>query len=343
MYITSVQFLLYDHFDNRLEGQPKLTKSLKPSSKKAESSFSATGFILAVLAAASFALSGIFASALLSAGWSPGAATTLRISISALVLLPLTLSMLRGKWHLVKQAWAKVTLFGLLAIAGCQLAFFMAVQFIPPSLALLIEFTGPVILVLWLWLRTKKAPSKITLLGVAVAVVGVTAISGFATGGSLHPLGIIFALIAAIGLASYFLTGADTDHGIAPLPFVGLGLIVASFVLIPVSAIGLLPFRVSMEPAILAGRELSPIIVAAGLVLISTVLAYILGVTSTRKLGPTVASFTGYAEPIFAIIWTIVILAIIPTGWQWIGAALIVIGVVLVKVGEIVSFKKADR
>ncbi|HUH53097.1 MAG TPA: EamA family transporter [Microbacteriaceae bacterium] len=302
--------------------------------------FSALGFALAIGSAASFALSGIFASALLTAGWSPGAATTTRISLSALILLPPTLIMLRGKWDLVRSAWAQILLFGLLAVAGCQLAFFMAIQFIPPSLALLIEFMGPVILMLWIWGRTRTAPSKITMLGAVIAVLGVAAISGVATGASLHPLGIIFALIAAVGLAAYFATGASTEHGIAPLPFVGLGLLVASIVLIVVSAIGILPFTVTDSPTVVAGTEVAPALVVSGMVLMSTVFAYLLGVSASRRLGATVASFTGYAEPIFAIIWTILLLAITPTGLQWVGAALIITGVVAVKVGDVVSAQK---
>src|SRR5690606_3095025 len=109
------------------------------------------------------------------------------------------------------------------AVAGCQLAYFLAVQLIPPSLALLIEFTGPVMLVFRFWVRTRVAPSMITLLGACIAVMGVVAVSGIAAGVTLHPLGIVFGLFAAAGNAAYYATGAMSDHGIPTLPFVGLG------------------------------------------------------------------------------------------------------------------------
>ena len=86
-----------------------------------------------------------------------------------------------------------------LAIAGCQLAFFLAVQFIPPSLALLIEFMGPVLLVFWTWARSRIAPSAITLLGTAFAVLGLVAVSGgvlSATAGSRPSYGFGSARIA---------------------------------------------------------------------------------------------------------------------------------------------------
>lgn len=294
-----------------------------------------SGFLLAVGSAASFALSGIFASALMSSGWTPGAAATARICFAALVLLVPTVLVLRGSWHLVRRAWGSVLLFGVLAVAGCQLAFFLAVQFIPPSLALLIEFMGPVLLMLWSWARSRVAPSVVTLLGAALAVLGLIAVSGAVIGGGLHPLGIVFALIAAIGNATYFAAGAKADHGIPPLPFVGLGLGVAAVMLVLVSAVGLLPFTATSAPSVIAGREFSPWLVVAGMVLISTVLAYVLGVAASRRLGATVASFTGYSEPLFGILWTILLLAVLPTGMQWLGAALIIAGVATVKVGEL--------
>jgi drug/metabolite transporter (DMT)-like permease len=294
------------------------------------------GFLLAVGSAASFALSGSFARALLAAGWSAGAATTARITLAALVLAAPTALALRSRWRTVLAAWRPILLFGVLAVAGCQLAFFMAVQFIPPSLALLIEFMGPVILMLWIWARTRVAPAALTLIGAAVALLGLVAISGAA----LHPMGIVFALIAAIGNAAYYATGASSDHGIPPIPFVGLGLAVGAVMLVVVSATGLLPFAVTGAPAAIAGAELPPAVVVAGMVLISTVLSYVLGVAASRRLGATVASFTGYSEALFGTVWTIVLLAVVPTGAQWAGAALIIAGVVAVKTGEILRARR---
>lgn len=298
-------------------------------------SASVLGFVLALGSAASFALSGIFASALMESGWTAGAAVTARIAFAALLLLVPTAFMLRGSWHLVRRAWGSILLFGSLAVAGCQLAFFLAVQFIPPSLALLIEFMGPVLLILWSWLRTRVSPRIITLLGAALAVLGLIAISGGVLSSGLHPLGIFFALIAAVGNAAYFAAGAKADHGIAPLPFVGLGLSVGAVILAIFSITGLLPFTVSSAPGTVAGISLDPWILVTCMVLISTVLAYLLGVAAARRLGATVASFTGYSEPLFGIVWTILLLSVLPTSAQWIGAGLIIAGVVTVKIGEL--------
>lgn len=302
---------------------------------------SVQGFLLALGSAATFAFSGIFASALISAGWSPGAAATARVVVAALILAVPTMIALRGRWREVLRAWKAILLFGLVAVAACQLAFFLAVEHIAPSLALLIEFMGPVLLIFWAWARTRTAPPALTFVGAAVAVLGLVTISGLAVGGSLSLVGIGFALIAAVGNAAYYAAGADENHGIEPLPFVGLGLAVAAVFLLIAGAAGILPIAVTANPAVVAGIELHPAVAVACLAIISTVMSYVLGVSASRRLGATMASFTGYSEPLFGILWTIVLLSIVPTGSQWVGAVLIIVGVVTVKLGELLKARRA--
>src|SRR5690606_35515459 len=137
----------------------------------------------------------------------------------------------------------------------------------------------------WMWARTRVAPSVLTLIGAGMAVLGLVAVSGVGVGGGLHILGLLFGLGSAVGNAGYYATGAQSDHGIAPLPFVGLGLKGAAVTLWIVSAVGLLPFSVSSSQTIVAGVGVSPVLVVTGMVLISTVLSYVLGVAASRRLG----------------------------------------------------------
>ncbi|MEO6205082.1 MAG: EamA family transporter, partial [Mycobacteriales bacterium] len=56
-----------------------------------------TGVGLALVSAAAFGTSGSFASSLLDAGWTPGAAVTARLVIAALVLTVPAALLLRGR------------------------------------------------------------------------------------------------------------------------------------------------------------------------------------------------------------------------------------------------------
>src|SRR5512140_2635508 len=82
------------------------------------------GFVLALLSAATFGTSGTFAAALIEAGWSPSAAVTIRISIAALILAVPAVLMLRGRWNVLRRNLGMVAIYGLVAVAGCQVFFF---------------------------------------------------------------------------------------------------------------------------------------------------------------------------------------------------------------------------
>src|SRR5688572_5396806 len=86
------------------------------------------GLAFAVASATSFALSGPLARGLLDAGWSPGAVVLARIAIAAVVVAPITLRALRGRWGALRNNAALILGFGAVPVAGTQFAYFSAVQ-----------------------------------------------------------------------------------------------------------------------------------------------------------------------------------------------------------------------
>jgi drug/metabolite transporter (DMT)-like permease len=168
-----------------------------------------------------------------------------------------------------------------------------------------------------------------------VAVVGLVLVSGVIGSAQLNPLGILFALVAAVGNAVYWASAASQTHGLPPVTLAGFGLGVGGVLLAVAAAVGVLPFRVSGSAAVLAGHGWSMPVMIAALIIVATVVPYVLGIAGARRLGATVASFAGYSEPIFAIVWMGLLLALLPTVLQFVGAAAIVGGVVLVRLGEL--------
>ena len=101
------------------------------------------GLALAIASAASFGLSGPLARGLLDAGWSAGAVVLVRIAIAALVVAPVAARALRGRWGALRANAGLVLIFGAVAVAGAQFAYFSAVQRMDVGPALLIEYTAP--------------------------------------------------------------------------------------------------------------------------------------------------------------------------------------------------------
>src|SRR5688572_26249325 len=101
------------------------------------------GLPIALVSAASFALSGPLARGLIDVGWSPGAVVLARIAVAALVVAPLAARALRGRWELLRRNLRVVVMYGVVPVAGTQFAYFSAVAAMDVGPALLIEYTAP--------------------------------------------------------------------------------------------------------------------------------------------------------------------------------------------------------
>jgi uncharacterized membrane protein len=118
-----------------------------------------SGWVLAVVSAASFGLSGAVGRGVMDSGWSAAAAVAVRVLVGAAVLIPVAVVQLRGRWHLVRRYLPLMAVYGAVPVAGCQLAYFTAVKHVPVGVALLVEYTAPLAVVGWLWLRQGRRPS----------------------------------------------------------------------------------------------------------------------------------------------------------------------------------------
>src|SRR6476661_7796588 len=147
------------------------------------SSRTASGLGLAVASAASFGMSGALASGLLDTGWSPGAIVLVRMGLAAFVVVPFGVRALGGRWALLRRNARLVVTYGLLAVVAAQFCYFSAISYTVVWPALLIEYTAPDAVVGWLWLRHGQRPVPVTLLGAALAAMGLVLVLDLLAGG----------------------------------------------------------------------------------------------------------------------------------------------------------------
>ena len=292
------------------------------------------GLAFAVVSAMAFGLSGSLAKGLLDAGWSAGAAVAVRVTIAALVLVvPAALS-LRGRWSLLRRNLPLVAGYGLVAVAGCQLAYFNAVVHMQVGVALLIEYTAPVAVIAWLWLRHGQRPGLVTLAGAAVAALGLVLVLDLLSGADLSALGVVWALLAMVGAAAYFILSANEDNGLPPIVLAAGGLVLGAAALVAAGLVGVVEMSWSTRPV-----EYSRVTVAwwlplLGLGVVTAAVAYVTGIAASRRLGSRLASFAALLEVLFALVFAWLLLGELPRGVQFFGGALILAGVVVVKLGE---------
>jgi drug/metabolite transporter (DMT)-like permease len=292
------------------------------------------GLAFAVISASAFSLSGPLARGLLDTGWSAGAVVLVRLTVAALVVAPVAVRALHGRWGVLRDNLRLILLFGAMPVAGAQFAYFSAVQRMDVGPALLIEYTAPAAVVLWLWLRHGERPRRLTLVGTVLAALGLVLVLDLLSGASLAAAGVMWALIAMVGAASYFILAANSPPGLPPVALAAAGLAAGAVLLAVLGAVGALPMEATWASPTYAGADVPPWVPLAGLGVVTAGLAYCAGIAASRRLGSRLASFVALLEVVAGVVFAWLLLDQVPGALQVVGGVLILAGVVVVKLGE---------
>jgi drug/metabolite transporter (DMT)-like permease len=297
------------------------------------------GLLFAVGSAFAFGMSGPLAKSLMEAGWSPTAAVTARLAGGAVVMAIFATIVRPGWFREALQHRRTVVAYGLIPIAGAQLCYFNAVSHLSVGVALLLEYTAPVLVVAWLWATTRRRPSNLTLAGVVIAIAGIMLVLDVFSSAHINLIGIGWASAAAICAACYFVmsdeVSADgTEGSLNSITLAAGGLIVGSAAVALLGASGLMPLTFATHDAVIAGWTTSWVVPAIALAVIPTAIAYTLGIMGIARLRPRFASLVGLSEVMFAVLtaWALLGEAMSPT--QAIGAAVVLVGLVLARQGD---------
>nr|WP_245566019.1 EamA family transporter [Thermocrispum municipale] len=266
------------------------------------------GLLFVLLSAVFFSSSGVLAKPVMLAGMTPQQVAAARIGVAALILLvgvtlarPSLLKVRRGDWPLLAG-------FGLLGVAGAQLMYFVAASRIPVGVAILLEFTSPVLVALWVRFVRRVHMPRALYGGVALAMLGLAMVAEVWQGLQLDLLGMGAGLLAAVCASAYFLLGERGMTSQHPLGMLTWGL---TFGAIAVCAVAP-PWSWPAEKLTMT-VEFGPWTPPAWLLLISvavvsTVLAYLTGLMALKHLPAPVASALGLVEPLAAtaLAWVLI-------------------------------------
>lgn len=292
------------------------------------------GLAWSVLAAVTFGLSGTMARPLLDEGWTPAAVVLVRVSIAAAVLAFPTFRALRGRWSLLGQEAGFVAAYGLIVVAFTQFGYYSAVAHMDVAVALLVEYTAPVVVLGWLWLRHGQRPSVLTGVGAAVAILGLLLVLDvFSQSAQVSAVGMAWALSAMCGCAVYFVLSAHPSE-LPPVALAGTGMVLGGGVLAVLGVMGVLDMQANTAPVHF--RQVTvpfwlPLMIVG---VVATAVAYLCGINGSRLLGSRLGSFVALLEVVAALIVAWVFLGQEPRPVQALGGFGILLGVVLVKFGE---------
>jgi drug/metabolite transporter (DMT)-like permease len=219
----------------------------------------------------------------------------------------------------------------LIGVAGTQLVYFAAVQRIAVGTAILIEYMAPLLLVAFVWLRTRRMPKAVVLIGSVVAVAGLVLVVSPGGGGSLDPLGLVFAALSAVGCAIYYVVAARPSDGLPPVALAASGLVLGGLALGLVGLVGIVPFEAPDVEILFFGATVGwwvPLLIVG---VVATGFAYVASITASEMLGSRLASFVGLLEVVCAAIYAWLLLGEALTPLQLVGGVLILAGIAFVR------------
>lgn len=295
------------------------------------------GLLFAIGSAFTFGMSGPFAKSLMVAGWSPTAAVTARLAGGALVMA-IFATIVKPDWLRQAHEHARtVVAYGLIPIAGAQLCYYNAVAHLSVGVALLLEYTAPILVVGWIWGTSRRRPRTMTLVGVALAIIGIVLVLNVVNGAHIDAVGVAWGLAAAICAACYFMMSDQVTadgSGLHSITLAAGGLVVGAIAVGLLGLSGLMPMTFTANDTVVAGVTTSWLVPVLILGVVATAVAYTLGISGVARLRPSFASLVGLGEVLFAVLWAWVLLGEAMTGTQVVGGAIVLIGLALARLGD---------
>lgn len=288
------------------------------------------GVSLGVASSTSFSASGTFAKALTDAGFSPLEAVWMRILGACAILVAATL-VLRGPaaftrmWR-DRRIGGAVVVFGLVVVASCQGLYFVAASRLPVGIAILLEFTGPVLVVCYLRLIRRQHVRPAAFAGIGLAMVGLCCVVQIWTGMQLDAVGLACGLGAAAGNATYFVMLDKLTGTVDALTLTSGGMVVGAVALAPLATPWDAPWHLLWGPVAIGDNHVDGWLVVALLVLLSTVIAYVIGGMAVQRLSAPVAAGVSYVEPVSACILAWILLGERLNTVQLLGGAVVLLG-----------------
>jgi drug/metabolite transporter (DMT)-like permease len=289
------------------------------------------GTVLIVLASVTSATSGPFAKPAMDAGLSPQQVASVRIGLAAVILLAVV-SVWRPEMLRVRRSdWRLLAGYGLVGVAGVQLLYFAGVSRIPIGIAMLLEFTSPVLVALWVrFVRRTVLPARMWV-GTVLAMVGLAMVAQVWDGLRLDALGMLAGVGAALCAAAYFLIGEHGASTLEPLGLVTWGMVVGAVAIFVLAPPWSLPFELFGAATDFGGWRVPVWVLLVTCALVSTALAYLLSISALRDLPANVVSVLALLEPVVATSLAWLLLGQALTAVQLAGAVVLLSGATLVQ------------
>jgi drug/metabolite transporter (DMT)-like permease len=248
------------------------------------------------------------------------------------ILLAIALFIDRDSLKAPKKLIPKLAAYGIIGFAAVQAGYFLGIQRgVPLSLVLIIEFTAPIWIALWIkYVRKMYVPASMWG-AIALSLLGLILLAQVWNGLSFDLIGLLGAVLSAFALTAYFLIGKSFGTSMSALSLTVWGLGMASLTWISSMPVWQFPFEVfsiDMDlKGVFAGSTLPGWVLLLWIVTVGTIVPYLFVIAGLRLLSASTSSVIGMLEPVFAGIFAWLWLQQSWNGIQLFGAAVVLVGI----------------
>lgn len=178
-----------------------------------------------------------------------------------------------------------IAAFGVIGIAAMYASFFIAVQRVGPSLAVILLYTGPVWVALYQLIFRQLPPTRIQSSALALAVLALIGVTGLSNA-RLDPPGVVAGLLSGASFATHFVYAAKYMERHGGVAVFARALLVATIVMLPFFD---LPSSATVWTALIAAAS------------VSTILPSVFFAIAIKQLAPVPAATIATFEPVVGL------------------------------------------
>jgi len=288
------------------------------------------GYGLMTLGLIGFSINGPVAKLILLNGVQSADLSAFRVEGAFLLLLIPALITSRQEMKFTRKEFLPLASYGFFGVAMTQFLYFVAIRRIEVGIALIIEYTAPILVALYIRFVLKKPVSTRVWFSLILAILGLSLITQVWTGSKLDPFGVLCAFGAAIALAIYYIGGQPLTLKRNPIALTTLSMCVGAIFWAIAKPWWTLPWgilgnQISL-PHGLGNISLSYLIIYV--IVFGTIAPFWLYFMAFKYLDSKRASIYGLLEPVGASLVALFLLNESLVSIQIVGGLLVLAGVI---------------
>ena len=265
------------------------------------------GYTMVIVAAVLFAFNGVVSKiALQESGMGTDRWTELRTTGTFVGLAAALLLLAPGRLRIGRRELVAIAIYGVIGFSLVQWLYFVAIERLPIGIALLLEFTAPLLVALWARFVWHEPVRRRVWVALALVLGGLALVAQVWRGLTLDGVGVAAAVTAAVALGAFWLAGERLVARRDPLSLVCLGMGWGALFWALARPWWSFPFEtLTVEAPLPAGLDASVPVwtLALWTIVLGTIAPYILHVGALRHLSATNLGIVATFEPVVAAVF----------------------------------------